>query len=55
MKRIGFILLFVYIECRFCTEICRENKSGLLGDYDFEYRWRNRFSSANDIRYDGKL
>lgn len=55
MKRIGFILLLFTSSVGFATEICRENKSGLLGDYDFEYRWRNRFSSANDIRYDGKL
>lgn len=51
MNRIYFT--FVYIECRFCTEICRENQFSLLGDYDFEYRWGNRFSPPNDIGYDG--
>lgn len=55
MKRIGFILLLFTSSVGFAQKYASENKSGLLGDYDFEYRWRNRFSSANDIRYDGKL
>ena len=55
MKRIGFILLLFTSSVGFAQKYAVKTNLAYWATTTFEYRWRNRFSSANDIRYDGKL